>query len=233
MCITIMAGRVSGHDHMDRQMARKTKEEAEKTRHALLDAAEQLFWEKGVSKTSLADIAEHAGLTRGAIYWHFDNKADLFNAMCDRAFPPFEEMMQQLQDPTHCPALSPAQRLWQHACNVLQLVCDSPRIARVVGIINLRCEYVGEMENSHLMDRSWLMEKLGSLQAALAAAADCGQVRPGIDLRCAAGCLHSMICGLVDSWLLNPQAVNLEVDSQRLLMPYFAGVFMDNCWLLD
>jgi hypothetical protein len=71
---------------IDDAMARKTKEEADKTRHLLLDAAEHLFWEQGVSKTTLASIAEYAGLTRGAIYWHFDNKADLFNAMCDAPF---------------------------------------------------------------------------------------------------------------------------------------------------
>lgn len=212
-------------------MARKTKEEADKTRHLLLDAAEHLFWEQGVSKTTLAGIAEHAGLTRGAIYWHFDNKADLFNAMCDRAFPPFEEMMKVLLEEGHSPGLSPAQRLWQHSCGVLRLVTTTPRIARVVGIINLRCEYVGEMQNSHLMDRTWLMEKLGNLQAILEQAAEMGQVRPGLDLHCASGCLHSMICGLVDSWLLSPQVVNLENDAERLLTPFFAGVFVDQCWL--
>lgn len=51
-------------------MARKTREEAEQTRYLLLDTAEQLFSEKGVSKTTLADIASAAGLTRGAVYWH-------------------------------------------------------------------------------------------------------------------------------------------------------------------
>ncbi|WP_158604599.1 TetR family transcriptional regulator [Aquitalea palustris] len=212
-------------------MARKTKEEADKTRQLLLDAAEQLFWEQGVSKTTLAGIAEHAGLTRGAIYWHFDNKSDLFNAMCERAFPQFEEMMQALLTEDYCPELSPAQRLWQHSCEVLQLVATSPRIARVVGIINLRCEFVGEMQNSFLLDRTWLMEKVGNLHAMLSQAAERGQVRPGIDLACASGCLHSMICGLVDSWMLNPQVVDLENHCEQLLTPFFAGVFVADCWL--
>ncbi|KJV28667.1 hypothetical protein VI06_11665 [Aquitalea magnusonii] len=211
-------------------MARKTKEEADKTRHLLLDAAEHLFWEQGVSKTTLASIAEHAGLTRGAIYWHFDNKADLFNAMCDRAFPPFAEMMDVLLQAGHCPELNPAQRLWLHSCGVLRLVTTTPRIARVIGIINLRCEYVGEMQNSHLMDRNWLMEKIGNLHTILSQAAEAGLVRPGIDLRCAAGCLHSTICGLIDSWLLN-QVVDLVQDADKLLTPFFAGVFQNECWL--
>ena len=60
---------------------RRTKEEAAQTRAALLDAAEQLFAERGVSRTSLADIAAAAGVTRGAVYWHFRNKSELLDAI--------------------------------------------------------------------------------------------------------------------------------------------------------
>ncbi|MBA4253114.1 MAG: TetR family transcriptional regulator, partial [Comamonadaceae bacterium] len=51
-------------------MPRKTKAEAELTRQRLLDAAELLFLERGVSRTPLHEIAAAAGATRGAIYWH-------------------------------------------------------------------------------------------------------------------------------------------------------------------
>ena len=77
-------------------MVRRTKAEAEQTRHKLLDAAEQLFLQRGVSRTSLNDIAQAAGTTRGAIYWHFKDKADLFNAMMQRVTLPMEEALQHL-----------------------------------------------------------------------------------------------------------------------------------------
>lgn len=54
-------------------MARRTKEEAEETRIQILDAAERVFYDKGVSRASLAEIASDAGVSRGAIYWHFEN----------------------------------------------------------------------------------------------------------------------------------------------------------------
>jgi len=44
-------------------MVRRTKEEALETRNRILDAAEHVFYEKGVSRTSLADIAQTAGVT--------------------------------------------------------------------------------------------------------------------------------------------------------------------------
>ncbi|RYY72578.1 MAG: TetR family transcriptional regulator, partial [Comamonadaceae bacterium] len=71
-------------------MARRSKEDALATRSALLDAAERVFLAQGVAGTSLNDIAMAAGTTRGAIYWHFRDKADLFNAMMDRVATPMQ-----------------------------------------------------------------------------------------------------------------------------------------------
>ena len=59
---------------------RKTKEEAEKTRKAILNASLKVFSTKGYARSRLEDVAKDAGVTRGAIYWHFDNKADLFSS---------------------------------------------------------------------------------------------------------------------------------------------------------
>lgn len=52
----------------------------ESTRQKLLDAATQVFLEKGYEGTRVAEIARRAGLTTGAIYGNFDNKADLLTA---------------------------------------------------------------------------------------------------------------------------------------------------------
>lgn len=58
-------------------MARRTKEEAEQTREAVLNSALDLFYEKGFSRTTFDEIAKRINLTKGAVYWHFRNKADL------------------------------------------------------------------------------------------------------------------------------------------------------------
>ena len=64
-------------------MVRRTKEEAQETRAQIIEAAERAFYKRGVARTTLADIAELAGVTRGAIYWHFNNKAELVQALLD------------------------------------------------------------------------------------------------------------------------------------------------------
>ncbi|MEE3190810.1 MAG: TetR family transcriptional regulator, partial [Pseudomonadota bacterium] len=69
-------------------MPRRTKEEALQTRETLIEAAEVVFHRKGVSASSLNDIAKEAGVTRGAVYWHFKNKHDIFQAIVDRLLAP-------------------------------------------------------------------------------------------------------------------------------------------------
>src|SRR3546814_353639 len=64
---------------------RQTKVATEQTRQALLDAAEQLFWQRGAARTSVLDIARTANLTRGAFYYHFKDKVAIFEALLARA----------------------------------------------------------------------------------------------------------------------------------------------------
>ena len=62
-------------------MARKSKEDAEKTRQAVMESALDVFSEKGYAKATFDEIAARAGFTKGAVYWYFRNKADLVAAL--------------------------------------------------------------------------------------------------------------------------------------------------------
>ncbi len=57
---------------------RRTKRDAHETYRMILEAAFDAFSEKPYSQVSIAEIAERVGMTKGAVYWHFKNKNDLF-----------------------------------------------------------------------------------------------------------------------------------------------------------
>ena len=86
-------------------MARRTKEDAEKTRELILEAALKVFSEKGYSKTTFVDIANEIDLSKGAVYWHFKTKADLLAAVilyghekqCDRMDKPEPETVAEMR----------------------------------------------------------------------------------------------------------------------------------------
>ena len=61
----------------------KKAEQSEATRTALLQAARELFTERGYADTGTEDIAQRAGVTRGALYYQFRDKAGLFYAVVE------------------------------------------------------------------------------------------------------------------------------------------------------
>src|SRR4051794_23089771 len=85
---------------------RRTKEDAAQTRTQLLEAALHCFQEKGYVSTTLDDIAQRAGTTRGAIHWHFGNKAQLFNTLVRERYAQAATIFQE----AFAPELSPIQQ---------------------------------------------------------------------------------------------------------------------------
>ncbi|HEV2570332.1 MAG TPA: TetR family transcriptional regulator [Beijerinckiaceae bacterium] len=123
-------------------MARRTKAEAEETKNRILDAAEKLFFEHGVTQTSLERIAKEAAVTRGAIYWHFADKIELFQAMHQRIRLPQEDIILNASTAGHP---DPLRFLEDVAVDCMRTLASDARMQRVYTILLMRCEYVGDM----------------------------------------------------------------------------------------
>lgn len=202
-------------------MARRTKEEAQATRTHLLDTAERVFREKGVSRTSLADIASAAGVTRGAIYWHFENKADLFAAMCDRATLPLEAMFGSMADPE---LLDPLDKLRESFIDVLRQTEQDQRCRRVFEILNFKCEFVDELAPTMLRRQQCRQGAKDLIQRNLEMAVECGQIPADIDIKRAAIGLLSYVDGLIISWSMEPDSYSLATDAGELIDIYLNGL---------
>lgn len=114
---------------------RRTKEQTAETREALLDAAEQVFFNRGVSCATLEEIAREAGMTRGALYWHFANKEALYAAMLDRVRLPLMETELSAEDLD-----DPFGALERFADQALARIAHNEQIWRTHVIIMLRRE---------------------------------------------------------------------------------------------
>lgn len=202
-------------------MARCTKEEALATRESLLDAAEAVFAEKGVSRTSLHDIAQAAGVSRGAIYWHFKNKADLFNAMMERITLPMETTLHQIG---HNPDLDPLEELLGAILDAIQKIASDDRTRRVFEVATLKVEYVDELLAVKSRQVKCQADAVFQMQRSLAdACAYRTTVLPMPSLVASQG-LHALVVGLINSWLLAPEAFELEVTAEMAIRTYLAGL---------
>jgi len=77
---------------------RRTKEEAEATRRQLMDVALKVFSTRGYAAARLSDIAAEAGVTRGAVYWHFKSKKGLLFAILTEMANPFVQTATEVLD---------------------------------------------------------------------------------------------------------------------------------------
>lgn len=202
-------------------MARRTKEDALVTRDLLLDAAERVFQRRGVSRTSLQEIAQEAGLTRGAIYWHFDNKADVFDAMMQRVTLP---MVASLKGPPEIEATDPLLHLRRNVATAFHQTVHDEQVRRVFEIASHKVEYVDELQalrERHITERDACM---GDLDRLLAQAVERGQLPGGTSVGMAAIGLHALIDGLMHNWLLNPESFDLEAVGAQALDAHLAGL---------
>ena len=202
-------------------MARKTKEEALETRQAILDAAERVFYERGVSQTTLADIAAAAGVTRGAIYWHFANKRDVYEALIQRLVDPIEA---RLTETLARDDGNPIDGLRAMALFVIDRVANDPRHSRMMAISWHKCEYVGEMaviRDTHIECGARYLT-LG--EECFRKAIDRGYFPRDMDPHVASLGMMVIVDGLIATWTLYDDLFPLADYATRIMDAYLAGL---------
>lgn len=200
---------------------RRTKADAQLTRAALLDAAELLFAERGVSRTSLQDIAKAAGVTRGAVYWHFADKAELFNAMMARATQPMLDALQAIDPATEA---DPLQALTASTRAALHQIAHHAPTRRVFDVAIHKVEYVDDLlgvRQRHLSDRRAC---LSDIAAAFAEARARGLLPAHSDPAVLATGYHALVSGLIQNWLLEPTDFDMDAVAEVTLRTYLRGL---------
>lgn len=204
---------------------RRTKEEAEKTRSKLLYAAETLFLEQGVAHTTLEQIARHAGVTRGAIYWHFHNKAHLFNEMLNQVRLPPEQLTRMLNaEEMDCP-LSTLRNLCIAA---LSNLASNEQKRRIFTILLHRCEFTEELREAEKRHEAFVNQFIHLCEQLFDRPGVRPHLQPDITPCLAARTLHALLIGLLSDWLRDPGLFDPAQDAPAMIDACFRGL-LRNC----
>lgn len=186
-------------------MVRKTKSDALVTRQQLISAAIEQFALRGVTETTLTDIADAAGVTRGAVYWHFKSKAEIFNEMWSQQLPIREIIQHRL---TQNEKENPFAFMKEMFVVALQYICQTPKQQALMQILYHKCEFSKDMlPESEIRQR--LFFRYGKIRSLLNACVCDGSLPADTDIETALIILHSFFSGVLKNWLLEPQKFNL------------------------
>lgn len=199
-------------------MARTTKEQAQKTRAKIIDTAIDVFYERGVPSTTLEHIAEAAGLTRGAIYWHFKNKFDLVSAVHDHFhISLLENINRELSNPKVAP-LERIRTTWRF---FLHSIANNNMYRKILTIFVLRCDYSGEMA-ALLSEQSGCKANARNLLAnCFQAAIDSGDLEPTYDSVFLAQTHMCYMHGIIREYLAFDKLHRLKKEADALINFYF------------
>lgn len=195
-------------------MARRTKQEAEATRQQILDSAERVFAARGVSHSTMADIAADAGVSRGAVYWHFTSKADVFNAMLMRQHDANKVVCAAARNPEEADPLGQIRSILVH---FLSKVVHDPQQRRVIEIFHHKCELAGDQESLRQQLQATGDEIDRDIALSLRNAISRGQLPADLDLTRAAIGMHAYIHGLINNWLLRPESFAIDQEAEALV----------------
>jgi AcrR family transcriptional regulator len=200
---------------------RRTKAEAAETKCSILTAAEKLFFEKGVANSTLDEIAASAGVTRGAIYWHFASKSDLFLELYNSAQLPRVNIA-DVDDPG-CDERDALATVEKMACDWLQMLSGDRQRQRLLSIL-LRTNFTEEFQPVLSELEKLDSEHTQHLEAIFAKAAQNGRLAPEWTPQSAGRTFKWLLKGICWDWLLFGQRFELAQDGsdkvRRLLASF-------------
>ena len=202
-------------------MVRRTKEDAQRTRDRILDKAEREFQRRGVSRTSLEQIASAAGVTRGAVYWHFRNKADLFNAMMNRVTLPLEAEILRSGERTLDDPLAQIRGSYLAA---LRATVSDPTARRVFEVALFKVEHGNGLRGVRERRLSGLRNRVANVERGFRRAARLGLLRSLLPPRAAALGIESLVDGLTTNWMLDPLSFDLVRVGEQAIDAYLRGL---------
>ena len=189
------------------------------TKQDILRAAIEVFVDKGFVRSTLEQIAAEANVTRGAVYWHFKNKHDIFEALHEELCRPLTssilEDMQKNCDDSLCQL--------QKLCVKLLIDLDNdPMRKKILKIFFCKCDYSG-MDDILEKQRKQKLKNIDLFSQYFERAKKNKHLAKELDPKITAISLACYMSGIVIEYLRNPQLFNLKKQAPHLIGQFFAS----------
>jgi AcrR family transcriptional regulator len=202
---------------------RKTKEQAQQTKESILMAALDCFSSKGFFNTSLDDIAKTAEVTRGAVYWHFKNKAEIFDALHEELHEPFVQMILKDLETEHA---HPVAQLKQLCIKLLHELEQNPNKTRTMKLF-FQCDYSGDLTQFKQPHQDKKLKSLKLFAQYFERAKDKSLLTQTADPNIMTLTLHCFLKGILYEYLNQSDLIDLKKQANELIEQLFKG--LQNC----
>jgi TetR/AcrR family acrAB operon transcriptional repressor len=199
---------------------RRTKEEAAATRTRLLDAALASFHAKGYSATTLEDIAREAGITRGAIQWHFGSKAELYNTLVRECYQEASEVFGGLYEAGG----TPLQKLRLVLVRWLGYTEENVKFRTMLELIMLKTEVSPELASGMQEKRHGNQLTIRFFADLIRQGIEAGEIRPEVHPEITATAALGLINGMTSIWLIDPVAFSLRGTADESVEIFLRGI---------
>lgn len=200
---------------------RRTKEEAARTRESIVAAALACFGRHGIAQSTLEQIAAEAGVTKGAIYWHFRNKQEIFHALREQvSLPLLDRADHTLLDGQTGSGL---ERIERFLAATLEVMEKDRRTRETLGVMHFKCEYVDELAGELEDGRRNCRRLIDGLERAYTDARREKQLRAGLQPRAAAVETLAFFAGLTRLWLMDRGRTGIRRDAHAALASHIAS----------
>jgi AcrR family transcriptional regulator len=201
-------------------MPRRTKEDAAKTHESLLIAARSVFSRKGYATTTLEEIAQEAGLTRGAIYWHFGSKAELYLALLDEYSGKGGEIIQAAA----AQGGTLVEILGRVFTRMLEAIETDLALREVMEISLFKTERTPDLVTALQQRRESTRSLVESIAAAMQQGIASGELRSDLDPLVMGRAFLAYQNGAIYLWLQDPAAFSLKASAASLADMYLNGI---------
>jgi len=200
---------------------RRTKADAELTRITILDEAVRLFAEKGVAETSLEEIARAANVTRGAVYWHFKNKMEIFDALHERLYQPLSETILNDMERDHP---YPLQKMESLCIELLLDVARNKQKQYAITLFLLKMDYSGELQKYRQPHRERKHANVDLFRHYFEQAIARKQLSDQSDPSTLAMAVRCYLKGIVFEYLGDPESFDLDTQAPILIHTFFRNM---------